>query len=110
MEKTVNIGGQDVVLKSTGSLPLRYKAQFKTDFFSDMARMEKVFSQKEIDFEKMDLEIMYRVVWCMAKTANPDIPPMIEWIDTFDNFPLFNLVEEIQDLLINSIVGQQRKN
>ena len=51
------------------------------------------------------------MVWCMAKTANPETPPIIEWIDSFEYFPLMDIVGEVQDLLINSVVGvSKRKN
>ena len=51
MEKTINIAGKDVTLKSTGSLPIRYKTQFKEDFFSALMKMEKAFNKGQIDFD-----------------------------------------------------------
>lgn len=114
MEKIIKISDKDVPLKSTGSLPLRYKSQFGSDFFADLMKMEKAFDTKKngsINFEAFDSEILYRMIWCMAKTANPDIPEVITWVDSFDaGFPLMDIVTDVQDLLISSVASSTRKN
>ena len=63
MEKIINIAGKDVTLKSTGSLPIRYKTQFKTDFFADLIKLEKAFDKgqaNEINFDMFDSEIFIK--------------------------------------------------
>ena len=113
MEKVINIAGKDVPLKSTGSLPLRYKAQFKSDFFADLMKTQKAFNPKkpnEINFDYFDSEIFYKMIWCMAKTANPDIPDLLDFVDSFDSFPFMDILPQVQDLLINSVTAIKRKN
>lgn len=114
MEKTINVCGKDVVFKSSGSLPLRYKMQFKKDFFADIINLEKSYSDNsktEINFDEFDSEIVYNICWTLAKIADNCIPSPLEWLDTFDSFPLMDILPEIQDLLISSITStKQLKN
>ena len=39
MEKIIKIDGRDIKFKSTAATPLKYKAQFKTDFFADLIKL-----------------------------------------------------------------------
>lgn len=107
MEKTVTIDGKTVCFRSTGSLPLRYKAQTKRDFFADIMKLDNIIDKKTkgIDFDTLDLEIFYNLAWCMAKTADSTIPPPIEWLDKFECFPIVLILTELQDLLLKSIIG-----
>jgi len=97
MEKTITIDGKEVRFKSTASLPLRYKAQFGRDLFADMAVLEGV----ENDLSKLDTELFYNIVWTLAKGAD-DIPPLIDWLDSFDCFPIFEVFAELQDMVAAS--------
>lgn len=98
MEKTVTISGRDVRFKATGALPLRYKAQFGRDLFADMAAMEGVMD----DASNLNSELFYNVVWVMARGADPSIPPVLDWVDGFDEFPVFEVFNELKDTLVAS--------
>jgi hypothetical protein len=115
MEKVINIAGKDVTLKSTGSLPLRYKAAFNSDYFVDIAKLSKSYKGKKSNeiTSSFDSEIFYRMIWCMAKTANSSIPPLLDWVDSFeDGFPFMDILPEVQDLLAASVAATTsgRKN
>ncbi len=117
MEKIIKIDGRDVRFKATGSAPLRYKQQFHSDFFADMMKLEKALDKKkndknnEVNLDALDLEIFYNISWVFAKTADSSIQPPIEWLDTFDTFPIWEVFGEIQDLLISSLgSSNQTKN
>ncbi len=97
MEKTVKIDGKDVRLKSSAALPLKYKAQFGRDFF------------KDIDSENRDTEVLFNVIWVLAKAADNSIPDVIEWIDSFEAFPVFRVFGEANELVILSM-GTTEKN
>lgn len=123
MEKVIVIDGREVVFKSTGALLLRYKAQFQRDALADIMKLEKSIkkvkkenkkikaardqeeeTEHEIDFEKMDLDVFYRLAWTMAKTADPKIMPLMEWLDTFSEFHMEEIFPEIQELLAKSLM------
>lgn len=112
MDATVVIDGREVNFRSTGATPLRYKKQFGKDFFSEIAKFQWVADAKakgeKINLDKMDFEPFYNICWTFAKTADKTIPSPLEWLDEFEVFPLFEILPEIEDLLIANL--QTKKN
>lgn len=103
MEKILNIDGRDVKFKSTASFLLRYKMQFQRDGLKDLLKLQGAvdFETKKLkDTELLDLEVFYNMTWVLAKVANPEIPPPLEWLDTFSEFPLTEIIPEIIDLMM----------
>jgi hypothetical protein len=121
MEKTVYIDEKPVRLRSTAALPMRYKAQFRRDYFADLMKLAKVIGPgakgRKLDLSKItfedldhfDMEVLYNMIWTMAKSADRSIPDPIEWLDQFETFPLAELLSEIKDLLENSISQSKKK-
>ena len=108
MEKTLTIDGKEVRFKSTAATPLRFKAQFGKDYFSEILKLGKLTNIKKAknnyeELAKIDFETFYNIIWVLAKTADKKIPEPIEWFDSFEEFPLFEIIPEIQDLITNSI-------
>jgi hypothetical protein len=103
MEKILNIDGRDVKFKSTASFLLRYKMQFQRDGLKDLLRLQGAIdlkTKKVADIESLDLEVFYNMTWTLAKVANPEIPPPLEWLDTFSEFPLIEIIPEIIELMM----------
>jgi hypothetical protein len=115
MEKTITIDGKQVRFKSNGATPLRYKAQFGKDYFKEimkLAQLEKLQGKKKIsaaDLDALDFEVFYNISWIMAKTAEPTIPEPLEWLEQFDEFPMIDIIPEIQDLLLSSFQTSKKK-
>lgn len=107
MEKILNISGKEVKFKSTGAFLLRYKAQFGRDALGVLLKMEMVMEKlKEGNseaIEALDLAPFFEIIWTLAKTADPTIQPPMEWLDSFDEFPLAEIIPELQDLLLTTI-------
>ncbi|MBC1752539.1 hypothetical protein [Listeria seeligeri] len=118
MEKTIDISGKKVPLKSTGATVLRYKQQFGKDYFSELMKMTKAIEPMkknkkntnlaDSDLSLLDFEVLYNFVWVLAKTANPSIPEPLEWLDGFDSFPIVEIMPEIEDLLAASIQTKKK--
>ena len=113
MEKTIEIDGKQVHFKSTAATPLRYKAQFGKDYFSEILKMEglaKIKNSKDVSkvMERIDFDALYNIIWVMAKTADKSIPEPIEWLDNFEEFPLFEIIPQIQDLIVASIQSKKK--
>lgn len=117
MEKTLIIDGKPVKFKSTAATPLRYKAQFGKDFFSEIVKMNKLTKLKfndengEPDYDAMaliDFEVFYNIVWALAKSGDPTISDPITWLDGFEEFPMFEILPELQDLMAHSIKGKKK--
>ena len=113
MEKTIEIDGKQVTFKSTAATPLRYKAQFGKDFFAEIMKLGSLskLNKNKIDykiFENTDFEVFYNIIWTLAKTADKTIPEPITWLDSFDEFPLFEILPELQDLITASIQTKKK--
>lgn len=117
MEITLTIDEKQVPFKSTGAVPKRYMMQFGRDFLKDIIKM----GVQEADFEKMtqaemfewirgniDFDMFYDIAWTFAKTANPQIPDPLTWLDSFDVFPIMELVEELKDLITQTISSKKK--
>ena len=117
MEKTITIDGKQITFKTNGATPLRYKAQFGKDYFKEilkMASLEKLAKKKREninanDLEALDFEVFYNIAWIMAKTADPSIPEPITWLEQFDEFPMAEVIPELQDMLLTSIQTTKKK-
>lgn len=113
MEKTIEIDGKKICFKSTAATPLRYKSQFGKDFFVDIMKLSSLdgLNSKKINIgkiEKLDFEVFYNIIWVLAKTADKKIPDPITWLDGFDEFPLFEIIPELQDLILASIQTKKK--
>lgn len=113
MEKTIEIDGKKICFKSTAATPLRYKSQFGKDFFVDIMKLSSLdgLNSKKINIEKIekvDFEVFYNIIWVLAKTADKKIPDPITWLDGFDEFPLFEIIPELQDLILASIQTKKK--
>ncbi|KUH44876.1 hypothetical protein ACU80C_19785 [Bacillus mycoides] len=120
MEKTITIDGKQVRLKGTAATVKRYKAQFRRDLFADMFALgamgtttspdstEATIDLSTLDFNKVDFEVIYDLVWLYARTADPSIPDPITWLDGFDEFPIYEIMPEINDL-IQMTMGAKKK-
>lgn len=117
MEKTIEIDGKKVLFKTNGAIPLRYKAQFKKDFFKElmkMAPLSKLQGKKPeeldpSDLESVDFDIFYNVAWLMAKTADSTIPDPLEWLSGFDEFPITELFVDLQEMMISTLQSSKKK-
>lgn len=105
MEKILTIDGRQVKFKSTGAFLLRYKAQFGRDALQDILKLQGAIDNKNQikNIDALDLEVFYNLVWTLAKTADPSIPPPLEWLDTFSEFPLMDIIPEIVDMIFSCL-------
>lgn len=105
MEKTLIIDGKEVPFKSTGAFFLRYKAQFGKDPLGVLQTMGTSLeqAQKNGSFEQVEIEPLYNIVWTLAKTANPNIETPMEWLDNFDEFPLLEILPELEEMILSTI-------
>jgi len=105
VEKVLTIDGRQVTFKSTGAFMLRYKAQFGRDAVQDIFKLQQAVDVKGqiADINALDLEVFYNLVWTLAKTADPLIPPLFEWLDTFSEFPLIDIIPEVMDMMFSSL-------
>lgn len=118
MEKTITICGRDVTFKATGGLPYRYKSQFGREYIQDLIQIERAVSDIKAPPKNSSktvqeayelatayaltgtaLELMYNILWCMAKTADDTIPDPQRWLDSFERFSVFDVWSQIEDIV-----------
>lgn len=119
MERQVNIGEQTVRLVSSGATPILYKNAFKQDFFEDFAGVMEVAeaaSKAEEGqetqailpmFKSGQITKLYNFVWVYAKNADTHVKPLEEWIESFDEFPIFDFLAELMELMMSSITTKK---
>mgnify|MGYP000108626338 CR=1 FL=1 len=120
MEKTITIDGKQVKLKANAASAKRYKAQFRRDLFADMFKLgaigtfasqdatEGTIDFSNLDFDKVDFEVCYDLVWLYAKTADPEIPDPMTWLEGFDEFPIYDIMPEINEM-VQKTMGAKKK-
>lgn len=97
MEKIVTIGGESFPVRSSAATLLSYRRNFGRDGMKDLLALVKGFSGKhltdnadETDMivafaeSAFEMDTLYRFIWIFAKSANPTIPPLEEWLNSFD--------------------------
>ena len=99
MQKTINVCGKEVVLKTNGLVPLIYKKEFKRDFFKDIQTMSK---------DNYDMEVLYNLVWVYARIADKEIEGLFEWLASFETFPIADYVEDIIEMTISCITTSKK--
>ncbi|MEK4425169.1 hypothetical protein [Solibacillus sp. FSL K6-1523] len=117
MEITIPIDGKNIPFKSNGAVAKRYMMQFQRDLLKDILGMGVV----DIDFKEateseqikwirdnINFDMFYDIAWVYAKTANPTISEPISWLETFDEFPIMEIVEPLQELLFKTM-GTKKK-
>jgi|SRR5690625_5000282 len=120
MEKTLTIDGKQVRFKSTAATPRRYRAQFGSDFFTDLLKLAPLVDKFDagVDFESLDyealkhlnFEVFENIIWVLAKTADPSIPEPLEWLEQFNEMPIMEVLPELQELMLVSFQGKKNAN
>jgi hypothetical protein len=117
MEIILTIDGKKVKFKSNGAVPKRYMMQFQRDLLKDIISMGvvNVDFNKSSDSEKIawmrdniNFDMFYDIAWVFAKTADPDILEPMSWLETFDEFPILEIVEPLQELLVKTISSKKK--
>ena len=102
MEKVLSIGGKDIKLKSTAGTMMRYRNNFNRDFIKDLIKLQEKLKEKAetgAEFEALDLDLFEKIAWCMAKTADDNIPDIEHWLDEFETFDIMQVLPQIMELL-----------
>lgn len=102
MEKTIIIGGKPIVIKaSLGALAL-YKRQFNEDYLDKIAQKAAGGDQTNEAIEMT--KTGYRLIWAMAKAADPELLPPVAWLATLDGAEkdFITAYAQAQALMLNS--------
>ncbi|HEE9032245.1 hypothetical protein [Bacillus cereus] len=120
MEKTITIDGKQVRLKATAATVKRYKAQFRRNLFADLMDLgaistltspdgsQQPLDMSNVDLSNVDFELIYDLTWLYAKTADPNIPDPMTWLDEFEEFSIEEIMPEVMEL-VQVTMGAKKK-
>lgn len=106
MEKTLTIDGKKVPFKCTGGFLIRYKELTGSDPIKDIydigIAMNGAVDSGKVDLDKFNVNVMYNLVWVLAKTADASVPDLLTWLDSFEDFPIFTVFKDLQQMIVNA--------
>ena len=107
MEKTIQIDGRDVHLRSSAGIPRLYRIKFKRDIIQDMKIIEQAIhkSNDGAAIPPEALTLFENVAYLMAKHADPEnVPSSVEdWLDSFETFSIYAVFPVIQELWADNL-------
>lgn len=103
MEKIISIDGREVGFKATASTPSRYRRKFNRDLLKEFRQLDKRYKEakdsEEVELSGEELEIFERIAYIMAWQYDNTIPSKPDdWLDTFDMFNIYNVLDQIVEL------------
>ena len=110
MDAKIRIADREVPVRKTGGTVLRYKRQFGREFLADLQKILVLRAKLTPDTtaeEKAEIvlctetEWMYDILFIMAQQADPTITDELEWLDSFDDFNVWAVFDQIMPLLIS---------
>lgn len=111
MERTIQIGEQEVKFKATGATLRLYRQTFQRDILKDMEDLSKAHASGE-SMTAEALIMFENIAYIMAKQADPDIPDSAdEWLDQFDMFSVYEILPQIIELwgINNLSISESKK-
>lgn len=123
MKKTVIIDGKAVGFESTAAFMIKYKKQFGKNALKEIAelantiqKIKKKAKKENLDqetetlemLEHLDMEVLYNLIWVFAYTADRSIPCLEDWLDSFEDFPLAEVLETVTELLTASFSSKKK--
>lgn len=106
MRKTVEISGKNVVLDNNAGMLIRYKAEFGADIFEDYTTLVQAFDKPYSD--KVGI-VTIRLTYIMAKAADKTLPPLLEWLEEFESFPIKEMPAIIIDMMMDTLELRNKK-
>lgn len=107
--KTITVAGKEIKLKADGAMALLYNSEFDRDYIADVltigATLAAIYSEKSdaSAYATLNTQVLYNLIYILAKNADDSLPPIIEWYATFDEFPILDVFKEVDDLLMSNM-------
>lgn len=113
MEKIIKIDGKSVKLKSNAMQAIIYRREFGRDIMEVQGSLMKM-----VNFDKkggmsfningisgIDSVGIVEIIWTMAKAADSSVPPLEQWLEQFDSFPIMDVFAECYELILANFVS-----
>ena len=122
MLKTIKIDGKAVDFQITASFPLRFENQFNYDILQALLPTVAEIFEGIQGAENKDEEVVavlnnlmslkltdiQKLIWVFAKAADKEVPDIVDWYDSFNEFPMVDVVTELAPCLIDSLISKKK--
>lgn len=92
--RKVSIWGREMALQGSPLTLLIYRQEFGGDLLEAIAETQ--------DGERVFIEPLLRVAWSMARTADENVSPYLEWLDQFPDEE-FDLLHPPVEVIVSAI-------
>lgn len=111
MQKLITIEDREVRFSTSFAWMLKYKNQFCEDV-SRIIIPATSASQKDKSgmgaIENIGFVGIARIAWSCAAICDKDILPFEEWVDSFDEFPIFQIATELLPDVFKSFSAKKK--
>jgi hypothetical protein len=105
----LNISGKSVQFKSNALFPVKYKSEFKRDIFKDLKYLEGLKNISATNIDEFNMDAMYDIVWTLAWFGDRSIPERDEWLLSFEQFDVYEILPQVLDVLADSLATTKKK-
>lgn len=100
IERTIQIDGKPVRLRSSAMLPRIYRVKFGRDLFKDFNDLKNDFGDNGDNgggstISTSNLEVFENIAYAMAWHADPGTPDIEEWLEQFNIFSIYEVMPVI---------------
>lgn len=116
MEKIIKIGDKKVKLKANAMQALIYRSNFGKDIMEVQGSMLGMVNFEEDGSTTLNLNGIkgldsvgiVQIIWCMAKAADDSVPPLENWLEQFDVFPVMDIFAEAYELILANFISTSK--
>ena len=115
MRKILNIGGNDVAFECNAVTSILYKNEFNKNYFGEMLKLTKAIDTLQNpkdasneDLENVDIDVISRLAWACAKTADRETKSYIDWLYENKDFNIMDHGTKVADLIYKNFETKKK--
>lgn len=103
----IQIGNKSVRFEANALFPVKYKALTGRDIFKDMKEIEKLANITAETMDQFNIDVLFDIAYTLAWFADRSIPERDEWLLSFDEFNIYEVLPQITGLLADSLATKK---
>lgn len=103
----IQIGNKSVRFEANALFPVKYKALTGRDIFKDMKEIEKLANITAETMDQFNIDVLFDIAYTLAWFADRSIPERDEWLLSFDEFNVYEVLPQITGLLADSLATKK---
>lgn len=103
----IQIGNKGVRFEANALFPVKYKSLTGRDIFKDMKEVEKLANITAETMDQFNIDVLFDIAYTLAWFADRSIPERDEWLLSFDEFNIYEVLPQITVLLADSLATKK---